>query len=98
VRHAVEVAPSAAREAAEAHAYIAADSPAAADLWLEGLEGAIDSLELFPRRCAPAPEADVFREEIRQLLYGSYRIIFAVSPGLVRILHIRHAARQSLGE
>lgn len=45
-------------------------------------------------------------KEIRQILYrqgrNSYRILFAIVEGgdvsIVRILHIRHAAQQTLGE
>jgi plasmid stabilization system protein ParE len=45
-----------------------------------------------------------FSNEIRQLLYGkgrnSYRILFTIVEGedisTVRILHIRHAAQQTL--
>lgn len=37
-------------------------------------------------------------KEIRQLLHGKYRILFNIDDArsLVRILHIRHGARQPL--
>jgi plasmid stabilization system protein ParE len=60
----------------------------------------------MPKRCPLARENEYFSNEIRQLLYGQgrniYRIIFTVLEEenicTVRILHIRHAAQQTLGE
>jgi len=60
----------------------------------------------MPKRCSLARENDYFSQEIRQILYGrgrnSYRIIFTIVDGqeisTVRILHIRHATQQTLGE
>lgn len=59
----------------------------------------------MPKRCPIARENEYFSNEIRQLLYGkgrnSYRIFFTIVEGenilTVRILHIRHAAQQTLG-
>jgi type IV pilus biogenesis protein CpaD/CtpE len=60
----------------------------------------------MPKRCPIARENQYFSKEIRQLLYGkgrnSYRIIFTIAESedvsAVRVLHIRHAAQQTLGE
>jgi plasmid stabilization system protein ParE len=60
----------------------------------------------MPKRYPIARENQYFSKEIRQLLYGkgrnSYRIIFTIAESengsAVRILHIRHAAQQTLGE
>jgi len=51
----------------------------------------------MPRRCRVAPEDEVLRCDLRQLLYGNYRILFTVSDATrtVFVLHVRHAARQS---
>ncbi|WP_242721577.1 hypothetical protein [Microcoleus vaginatus] len=67
---------------------------------------AIEPLSAMPKRCPIARENQYFSKEIRQLLYGkgrnSYRIIFTIAESedvsAVRILHIRHAAQQTLGE
>lgn len=67
---------------------------------------AIESLSQLPKRCPLARENQYFSQEIRQLLYGrgrnSYRILFTVleeqEGAIVRILHIRHVSRQTLGE
>ena len=68
--------------------------------WFNGLIDAINSLELYPLRCPIAPESDEFEEQIRQLLYGkrgrAYRILFTVAGETVRVLHVRHGARQWL--
>lgn len=77
-----------------------------ASRWYEGLLKAIESLSEMPKRCPLARENDYFTKEIRQLLYGrgrsAYRILFTVveakDVSTVRILHIRHAAQQILGE
>ena len=81
-------------------------SPERASRWYEGLLQAIESLSAMPKRCPLARESEYFSQEIRQLLYGrgrnSYRILFTILEGedvsTVRILHIRHAAQQTLGE
>lgn len=60
----------------------------------------------MPKRCSLARENQYFSQEIRQLIYGkgrnSYRILFTIVEtneiAIVRILHIRHAAQQTLGE
>ncbi len=80
-------------------------SPATAKQWYAGLIQAIESLSQMPKRCSLARENTHFSQEIRQLVYGkgrnSYRILFTIleqETPTVRILHIRHAAQQTLGE
>ncbi|NES17392.1 MAG: type II toxin-antitoxin system RelE/ParE family toxin [Symploca sp. SIO3E6] len=81
-------------------------SPTQASQWYAGLLQAIESLSQFPKRCPLARENKYFSQEIRQLLYGrgrnSYRILFTIleeqEGATVRILHIRHASQQTLGE
>ena len=81
-------------------------SPEKARQWYEGLLKAIESLSEMPKRCPLAREDRYFSQEIRQLLYGknrnSYRILFTIiednKAATVRILHIRHAAQQTLGK
>ncbi|MBD1852438.1 type II toxin-antitoxin system RelE/ParE family toxin [Leptolyngbya sp. FACHB-711] len=79
-------------------------TPAKASQWYLGLLQAISSLSQMPKRCPLTRENQYFSQEIRQLLYGkgrnSYRILFTVLEGAstVRILHIRQATQQPLGE
>ena len=90
-------------DADEAATYIKRSSPDAAARWFEGLLKAVFSLAEMPERCALAPEAEFLGLELRQLLYGRrsgvYRIVFRVEHGpepVVRVLAIRHGARQPL--
>lgn len=81
-------------------------SPTKATQWYSGLLEAIASLSQMPKRCPLARENEHFSQELRQLLYGrgsnSYRVIFTILEGqdisIVRILHIRHAYQQTIGE
>ena len=77
-----------------------------AKIWYDGLLLAVRSLSTMPRRCSLARESDNFSGEIRQLLYGRgrncHRIIFSIvetdTMSFVRILHVRNAAQQTIGE
>jgi plasmid stabilization system protein ParE len=73
------------------------DSPTRAVAWREGLLRAAQALEQFPHRCPLAPESGAALE-IRQLLYGRYRVLFTVADDTVYVLHLRHSARQPLTE
>lgn len=68
-------------------------APHAAAEWFNGLVDAVESLSEMSERCPLTPETDEFVEEIRQLLYGSYRILFTIRGEQVHVLHIRHQAR-----
>jgi plasmid stabilization system protein ParE len=80
----------------------------AADRWYAGLARALESLSQLARRYPLAPESDMLGGEVRQMIYGrgrsAYRILYRVldpkegSPGIVRILHVRHAGRQRLDQ
>jgi plasmid stabilization system protein ParE len=84
----------------EAFQWIKERSPEAAARWFSGFVEAIDSLSTSPQRCGLAPENDAVEPEIRQLLYGRrsgvYRALFTIAGNEVRVLHIRHAARQTM--
>ncbi len=70
--------------------------------WREALLAATETLERFPERCPMAPESQFLGRKIRQFLHGKrrgmYRILFEVQGKTVCVLHIRHAARQHIGE
>ncbi len=87
-------------EAVEAAAYIAEEgSPEASARWLEGLERAIESLSIMPRRCRRAREQPAFPDrELRQLRYKSHRLIFTILGREVHVLHIWHAARRDMND
>lgn len=71
--------------------YIAADRPGAAARWAAGAFDAVAELATFPRRGRMVPE--VGRPEIREVLYGDYRVMYRVEPKRVAILTVRHARR-----
>ena len=96
MKYRILIQPPVADDLDDAYHWIASHSPARADSWLQGAIDAFQSLTDFPGRCPLAPENDVFDSEVRQLLYGDYRILFTVENDLVRILHIRHGARRYL--
>jgi plasmid stabilization system protein ParE len=91
----VEVTALADANLEEIYLRIRQDSPGRAAEWRTGLLKAAQSLNLFPERCPLAPESGP-ELEIRQLIYGEYRVLFTVAKDTVYVLHIRHGARQPL--
>jgi plasmid stabilization system protein ParE len=92
----LEVTAPAEQEIEAAQDWISVDSPDAAARWARGLFEALRSLDIMPARCPLAPENEEHVNEIRQLVYGRYRILFTIQPGRVVILHVRHGARLPL--
>jgi plasmid stabilization system protein ParE len=83
--------PLADRQVDEVLAYISAADEAAARRWLEELFERVDALRSFPDSGRMVPELG--REEIRELLVGSCRVIYRHRGDLVEIAVIRHQAR-----
>ena len=92
----VEISPFAIQNAVAAFEYIALDSPDRAVAWYQGLIAAIDTLSSLPRRCRKAPESEALTVDVRQLMYGSHRILFTIEGDRVRVHAIRHAARRAI--
>jgi plasmid stabilization system protein ParE len=69
-------------------------TPKKATLWHFELMEAITSLENFPNRCPLARENEYFKDELRQLICGNYRIVFTVKDEKVQVIHVRHTSRQ----
>jgi plasmid stabilization system protein ParE len=92
----IVIEPQAYAEIDEAYAWIAQLSPEQATLWYFDITERIESLQNSPYRCALARENSHFPEEIRQLLFGKYRILFTVRDEEVHVLHVRHSARDTL--
>jgi plasmid stabilization system protein ParE len=91
---------AAAMEDATEHAVYIADQglPDTALEWVDRFNTATASLSEMPTRCPVAREHEffTFREELRQLLFGSHRIIFTIRGGVVHVLRGRHAAQRNL--
>jgi plasmid stabilization system protein ParE len=100
VKYEVLITHSAEADLEEAYLWLAERAPQSAVEWYNGVLNAFLTLERFPERCPLAPEHRTFKQEIRQLLHGkrhsAYRILFDISGTEVRILHIRHGARDTL--
>ena len=73
---------------------------AAGRRWFRGLLAQINALETPPERCPVAVEGDKLGVELRELHFGRrsnvYRILFVVSGRTVNVVHIQHAARDSI--
>jgi plasmid stabilization system protein ParE len=62
------------------------------DRWYYGLRAAIWDLGSSAEQCGVAYEDRFFAETIRQRLFDSYKILFAIREDTVHVLHIRHQA------
>jgi plasmid stabilization system protein ParE len=75
----------------ETTSYIAADDPAAAVRWVEGLFDAAARLADFPESGRLAPELE--DRGVRELVYGAYRVFYRIDAEVVLILTVRHASQ-----
>ncbi len=69
--------------------YIAQDNPAAATKWIETLFDKVQSVKSSPKSGRVVPETN--REDIRELIYGNYRIIYRVEKIKISVLTVRHS-------
>ena len=81
-------APLAIERVAEIAAYIAEDNPVAAEIWIRDVFARTGQLALFPQSGRHLPETT--RRDLRELIWGNYRIIYRVRPDQVAILTVRH--------
>jgi len=68
--------------------YIAFDNPTAAQNWVEQVFKKVGFLHSSPKMGRMVPEIE--REEIREILYGNYRIVYHLSVRNISILTVRH--------
>ena len=71
--------------------FIAQDSPHMAELVIRRLIAAIDRLSQYPHSGRVVPEIEDVA--IREVIHGSYRIVYRLIDEQVHILTIHHAAR-----
>ena len=74
--------------ATEIARYIAQDNPSAAKKWVETLFDKVQLLKSSPQSGRLVPETR--SEDIRELLYGNYRIIYRLEEKRISILTVRH--------
>jgi plasmid stabilization system protein ParE len=80
--------------------HIAKSSPANAAKWYAGFERLTESLNQMPGRYGRARESESLNADLRQYIHYSHRVIFLIDEdaSIVRTLHVRHAARRTIGE
>ena len=71
--------------------FIARDAPSIAQVLVERVFAAVKRLEAFPRSGRMVPE--IGQEDIREMIFGSYRIVYVVSEEEVNMLTVFHATR-----
>jgi plasmid stabilization system protein ParE len=74
------------------HAFIARDSRTYARRTIDRIIKATERLRRFPTSGARVAEWD--RDDIREIIAGSYRIIYRLQPTQLSIVTVIHAARQ----
>ena len=77
----------------QAWSFIAQDSPETADKFISRLEEQIETLEIFPNRCALIPENEILGTRYRQMVCSDYRTVFRVARRRVYVLRVIHGAR-----
>ncbi|MBA3003678.1 MAG: type II toxin-antitoxin system RelE/ParE family toxin [Desulfurivibrio sp.] len=80
--------PLAVDRASEIADYITLDNPTAATRWVERIFEKVNALSSSPEIGRKAPKIN--REEIRELLFGNYRILYRIEKSHISILTIRH--------
>jgi toxin ParE1/3/4 len=75
----------------EIHEYIARNSPRYATAVVERLIGAVGQLSDFPESGRIVPELDI--PAVREVIHGSYRIVYELRDGGVDVLTVFRASR-----
>jgi plasmid stabilization system protein ParE len=78
--------------AAEIVDSIAADRPSAARRWVRELFAKAAAIRHQPRRGRKVPELD--RDDVREILFGEYRVIYRLDPKRIVVLTVRHGRRR----
>ena len=80
--------PLAVERTSEIAEYITIDNPSAAVAWVEKVFEKVDLLKLSPQMGREVPE--ILRKDIREIIFGNYRIIYRIEKTKISILTIRH--------
>jgi toxin ParE1/3/4 len=84
--------PTAFAQAEEIARQIAWDNPPAAEKWLDGVFECVERLSNFPESGKWVSE--IPRREIREIIYGHYRVIYRIREKTISILSVRHGRRR----
>lgn len=71
--------------------FIARDSPQLAAAFADRVLRATDQLASYPRSGRAVPELGI--EDIREIIVGSYRVIYRIRNDEVQLLTVHHGAR-----
>ncbi len=80
--------PLAVERTAEIAEYITIDNPSAAIAWVGKIFEKVDLLKLSPQLGREVPE--ISRKEIREIIFGNYRIIYRIEKTKISILTVRY--------
>jgi toxin ParE1/3/4 len=80
--------PLAVDRVSEIAGYIAQDKPSAAENWIKTIFSKVSQLESSPEMGKLVPE--IANTQVRELIYGNYRIIYRIEMEQISILTIRH--------
>lgn len=69
--------------------YIAQGDPLAAEKWTRSLFDRVKQVKDFSKSGRYVPEIN--RKDIRELIYGNYRIIYRTDKKVISILTVRHS-------
>ncbi|MCC5614966.1 type II toxin-antitoxin system RelE/ParE family toxin [Nostoc sp. CHAB 5836] len=72
--------------------FIARDAPSFAQVFVDRVFQSVERLQQFPLSGRVVPE--IAQEDIREIIFGSYRIVYLVSDDQVNILTVFHSSRQ----
>ena len=84
----IQWSPLAVDRVSEIADYIAQDDPLAADKWVRSVFDRVKQVKDFSKSGRYVPEIN--RRDIRELVYGNYRIIYRIETRVVSILTVRH--------
>lgn len=84
----IQWSPLAVERVSEIADYIAQDNPLAADKWVRSAFDRVKQVKDFSKSGRYVPEIN--RKDIRELIYGNYRIIYRIDKKMVSILTVRH--------
>lgn len=87
----IEWATRARTDIRELRRYIAQDSPHYARRFVDKIFQAVEKLPEHPRLGRQVPEAA--RDDVRELIFRHYRIIYVIKPNCVFIASIIHGSR-----
>jgi plasmid stabilization system protein ParE len=68
--------------------YIARDNPSAAEKWVDSVFLKVGKLFTFPESGRHLPE--IKRTDLREIVFGNYRIIYRLRSEEITVLTVRH--------